>query len=456
MLPTIDRVWRKSGRESGKYFLLEPRVSSLLAAAMLVAACEPSSRPPDVDWLPAAEELIDLPPRARDLIAERRRALAADPTRGELWLDLAESLHANGKPELAATAYETALRLDPSPGRAYYLHSHALREAGDAAAARARLEAWIEAGGDYPPAFRTRAAWALEAGELEAALVAAERVLELAPGDSGTIAIKGRIELAAGRYGEALATLSTDPTAGEGAAYRRFLLARARQVVNGKGAATTPVPEPRWSDPWLEEVRALERRVDRDLERASTALDSGDRETAIRLLEPLVAWSPDNPRALQLLALAHRASGDHAKALQLLEDAVERQPWLPSHLLQLTTARYLAAVESGDRKDFDRALATARRLQELQPGDFRGYAVAADVLSGSGEIEAALVEYRTCQTLARRTAARCEIKAAKCLLLLGRRRAAEELLRQTFGPAPADREAAALLAAALSPARGSR
>jgi len=423
----------------------------LLVVGIFLVHCAAPPKASETGSGPGDLELSRLPPKVRERVKELRAELAKAPgSTGApgLWLDLAMTLHVNGESAAGAEAYAEVLVRQPDNAVAMYLRSHALRTAGELEAAAEQLSECLDSGARYPAASRTVALWALEDGNLERARQAVEEAFGRSPDAPGIRAAKVRINMASGDYVAAEEAVLGAPEGIEGEDYLGYLAARLKQARSGERPEDQPVAEPRWSDPWLEELRRYRGGTAESLREAQAAIAAGQPRTAIEILEPVLRWEPDDPRVTQVLAVAHRDAKNHGRALEILETAIQHQPGVLETHVQLVTTRFVLALESGDAAALREAAAEAGRLREIWPDDWRSNALAGDVLYSAGEPERALEAYLQCSSLQFKAEARCEFKAARALVSLGRPREAQALLIETFGEAPEAEDAVRLLAVA--------
>lgn len=436
-----------------------PRCCAALAIALFLAACSTAVDTVDLDAAEVQSRLAELPPQARERVAELREQLDERPA-AEGWMELAMTVHANGEAGLAAELYETAVALDAAGGTvapvAAYLRSHALWDAGAGEAAIASLTEIVDGGSDYLPAFRTLANWHLEQGRLDTARALARTAHQRAPGDPGVTAVLARIEMAAGDWEAAQELLAHPSPSPQGRDYLAYLGARARQAIEPSGEALRPVREPRWSDLWLERLAPHRSGAMDAAFEAEAALGRGEPRVAIERLEPELRWQPDNPRVRQVLALAYRAAGDLDRALELLTEGVERQPEVLEHRLHLAATQVVAAAASGEAEHLDAALATAIAARDTWPDDWRSHAILGDALNAGRRMEEALSAYADCARLAPRSIAGCELKVARSQLALGRPEDAVASLTDAYGDPPDSEPAARLLEVAKAMETGGR
>lgn len=117
------------------------------------------------------------------------------------------------------------------------------------------------------------------------------------------------------------------------------------------------------------------------------ALAAGDAAEAARLLDPVVASSPDHPGLKALEARVHSASGRPAEALSVLEGLVEGHPGEPGMLHELLRHQ----VEQGD---YPAAETSLREWLAARPEDLAFRFQLAAVLERQGRPAEAETEFR--------------------------------------------------------------
>ena len=105
-----------------------------------------------------------------------------------------------------------------------------------------------------------------------------------------------------------------------------------------------------------------EPQVDQELARGSEALRQGQLVTALEAFEAAVHASPENPKALALLGLAHFRSGNFTDARPVFEQLVKIVPGDASHRLNLG----LVFLKLGDTERAVKELETSRALDPSQ------------------------------------------------------------------------------------------
>ena len=249
----------------------------------------------------------------------------------------------------------------------------------------------IERAPDYPPARWRRGLWLLELGRLDEALQAAARAVELAPAEwHGRLAL-ANVHLERGEAGDAAGLLDTLVVERPADGYARFLLGRALGVLGEAERAAVELARagdaiPRWSDPWRDEVRALQVGYGVRLNEALDLLAEGLPHEALPRLEALHRERPGDVLLLGPLATAHAMKGDHGRALALLEAARERRP--DHYRVELELA--LAHTRRGD---LEAAVARTERALELHPDFAPAHYHLGALLERTGDPAGALERY---------------------------------------------------------------
>lgn len=131
------------------------------------------------------------------------RALAADPARDALWIELGSVYLAIGRPDQTRAALERALTLAPQRAAAWHLLGLALHAEGRHPEAIDALRRAL-AQDDAVPAYRVALAGALlDSGDAAAAADEAARAARESPHDPEAPFVRGTALAAAGRHGEA-------------------------------------------------------------------------------------------------------------------------------------------------------------------------------------------------------------------------------------------------------------
>jgi tetratricopeptide (TPR) repeat protein len=208
-----------------------------------------------------------------------------------------------GSPEAARSAFERALRLQPSDPQILANYANLLRTRGDLIAALAACDRALTASPGYRPARITRASLLRELGRPSAALSELDDLLNETPGDPALLVARGAALLD---------------------------LRKPRQAADGFDAALAKAPG---------RPAALHGR-------ARAALLLGEEDAAVRYRK-LRELAPDDLSALLGEAQALAEIGD-PRACDTLVKAVEARPeWVEGHT-QLALIRY----EAGDRRSF--------------------------------------------------------------------------------------------------------
>jgi len=336
----------------------------ILAALVCLLALPACQRGPVV---PELASFGPLDPAVSSLIAEHLAAVAEAPSDANRWGVLAMTLEANGLTPRARDLYDTAASLNASHGRWWHHLARLRAREGDTDGALAAYDRAIVASPDYAPSRWRRGLLLLDRGDLSDAEAAFRVAVNLAPGDSGGATGLARVQLAQGEPGEAAATLETllDRTPLDRYAYQLLAtayraLGRAREADEAVAAGASG--EPRWSDPWADEVSLYRRGFAAMLKEATALGMEGNYPEAIGLLEQLRGERPDDRELAVYLGGIYAAAGRTADARPLLERLLAAEPDDFDATMNLATAHLF------DRA-WDEADRLAGRALELRVGD---------------------------------------------------------------------------------------
>ncbi len=360
-------------------------------AVLLCLACVPPPEPP----LPA--DLDGTDPAVVALFESRAAEVRRAPRDASSWRRLGMAYHGNGRLELARECYRQSLALEPGDAQVRYFQALAEERLGRLDEAVAGLRRVLELDAGYAPAHWRLGLWLLDLGDVESARRSIERAVALAPEDRAARLALAKAHLQASRA-EAAAELledllESDPADG----YARFLLGRAyrqlgRDVEAGRSLAAGR-GEPRWSDPWSEELDA-ERAGFRAAVDAAVARLGPAPERAVAELERLRGQAPDQVGLLINLGIGYRRLERLEDSARVLVEAVRLQPGRPLAHLHLAVTYGAMSRQAGDPALLERALTHAERAIELRPESPKGYAVRADLLAAAGRVDDAVETFR--------------------------------------------------------------
>lgn len=333
-----------------------------LAALVLACAPQPGTgavAPPD---LPGGEP-VD--PAIAALIEELRAGVAAAPRDAGAWLELGLAFRANG---FDAQAEETLMRcteLDAGRDRAWYHLARARAELGQVDDALAALDRALEIRPEMAALYWRKGIWLLDAGRLDGAEQAFRTASDLVPGASAAIVGLARVALQRGDGAGAVELLERAREMNPDSGYVRQLLGTAlrdagdldaaRRVLRGASGEPEDL-----NDPWEKDLDPYRAGYWQVLEGIKDQIAAGRLDEALADLEPIRRAHPWDLPVVGALAAVLSAGGEHAKAIALLEEALER---IGDHYrLELSLALVLKA-----QGDLPRALASADRAIELNP-----------------------------------------------------------------------------------------
>ncbi|MBI5240323.1 MAG: tetratricopeptide repeat protein [Elusimicrobia bacterium] len=159
------------------------------------------------------------------------KALQGLPGRGDLWREYGEELYDARDYRTAELALRRALGLAPGDAAAVLALALVLRAMGRVDEALAELEGAGLAG--KPEALRARALWLMEAGRAEDAAAVAEALLRQGPNDPLGLYVRARLELKAGRRGQAQSLLRQASMQGAAGPFAAKVCAALADLVGG-------------------------------------------------------------------------------------------------------------------------------------------------------------------------------------------------------------------------------
>jgi tetratricopeptide (TPR) repeat protein len=238
--------------------------------ALALTAPAGAADPPASACLRAATQLeAPAEPALAAQVDDARRRLEAEPRQAERAGRLGMIFHAYELLDPARECYAEAIKLDPQPSRWRYYHAIVLTALGRTDEAGAEIDLVLATEPAHVAAIALRAELRAASGAMRESEADWRRTVELAPESSVAHSGLGRVLAAQGRHLEAIpafrhaVAIDSNPQAryGLALAYRRVgrqeeasrILAAYRDLDR-----TTPSAVP---DPWMDEVRALNRSV---------------------------------------------------------------------------------------------------------------------------------------------------------------------------------------------------
>lgn len=301
----------------------------------------------------------------------------------------------NGFRNAALETYDQAARLDPSDPRWTYFHATLLASLGQLDSALEKMQASIAIDALYVPAHLNRGQWLLDLGDPIQAEASYTQALTLDPssraaqlGAARALIQQGEAQRAADALVEYLAERPNDAYAYQllGTAYRDLgdIDRAAEALARGRADA---IPS-RWPDPRVNEKLRFVAGYGADMLAGEGFLAANQVAEAIAVFESLLERRPDDPQALNNLAVAYRRDGQSPRALELLLESVETHPEYFPYYLNLTTIYH----EMGE---YERALQVAGRAIEFNPTLAQAHARLGELLIVQDRLPEALEAYET-------------------------------------------------------------
>jgi len=330
------------------------------ACAISLPACQ---RGPAV---PALASFGQLDPAVSSLLAEHLTAIEASPEDANRWGVLAMSLEANGLTGPAREAYTTATGLPANHGRWWYHRGRLRARDGDVAAALDDFDRAIAASPDYVPARWRRGQVLLDRGDLGPAEAAFRVAVNLAPDSAGVTGL-ARTLMARGQAAEAVPLLEALLDRAPDDRYVYQVLATAYRAQGraddaAEALAAGAAGQPRFIDPWLDEMGGYRRGFAATLKEATALGMEGRFAEAIRLLEGLRAARPDDRELRTYLAGLYATAGRTAEAKPLLDAILAAHPDDFDATMNLATAHFFDGA-------WDAADGVVTKALGLRPGD---------------------------------------------------------------------------------------
>ena len=330
-----------------------------------------------------------LDPETAALIERLLDNVEAHPGDSSPLVDLCLAYEANQLWLEARKCYQRALRVGNDVAELGLHLALVTRNAGRLEESHRLLERFARDHPSSAPLQHWRAETLLEKGELETAMTAFQRLIELQPGAPQGHAGVGAVLLQEGRYREAIPPLEEAVRRGPGYGAVRYSLGTAyrsagrleeaqRELSQGLGSEVLFLPDS--LSRRLEQYRV--NTTDR-LARAAEELRRGDPGQAAALLEKAVAAQPKNVTVLNNLAVAYLRLGRLEEAETVLERARRTDPDKFSTYLNLASL-------ARRRGHFEDALRWAEEAVARAPDLAQSHYARAQAMAELGRFEQAL------------------------------------------------------------------
>ena len=367
-------------------------LASMLVPAAALGAVDAAAKVPSPD-------LAGLEPAVATQLATGREALVAKLTAAgtkpedlaDAWGSQGQLYHAYGLLDAAVVCYREAALLAPKELRWVYLLAQAERGRNDFPAARLAFIA-ARAVAPYPPAEVALAEMDLAEGDSIGAAAAAERALQLAPGDAAALAVLGQAKLSQRDFKGAAEALEAALAALPQADRLHYPLALAYRGLGDEARAKEELARvgrtgARTADPLLDELDQVRTGELAPLLRARRAAAAGDWKAAAEDLRRALAANPKSVRAQVDLGAALANLGDRAGARAALEAALAGEP-------DNLTAHFNLGVLLLGGGDAAGAVPHFEAVVAATPKDADAQRALGDALAALGRPADALTRYR--------------------------------------------------------------
>ncbi|MDE0107948.1 MAG: tetratricopeptide repeat protein [Bryobacterales bacterium] len=346
--------------------------------------------------LPAIPDVTseDFPESARDLAAQRIRAVEEDS--GDPWAngDLGTILHAYEQLARAAVLYERAETLSSGEFRWSYLRGVALQEAGRHGEAAASFRRAL-AKRTYAPAAVRLGESLVADGNPKDAEVALRTAVQLDGGGAAAIYALGRALVDLGKGNEAIPVLERALSLAPSSGAVRYALAMAQRAAGNEQEAKRQLEmlapggnlKPPLEDPVFARVEALAADEHYFLNTGKSLEAAGRLDEAIRSYEQALELAPRLASAHVNLVGAFGRLGDSERARAHYDAAISIDPDIEE--LHNNWGIVLAAQENPSA-----AMAAFRRALEVNPNSSKAHANLGVALTSLDQVEEAIEHFR--------------------------------------------------------------
>ena len=350
------------------------------------------------DIAPLPPDLARAEPAVADEIRSRRQAVDDNPEDAALWGQLGTTYEVHEYREHARACFSRALELDPTLTRWRYDRAVLTASMGDTSAAEDDLRRVVAEVADYAPAQEGLGLILLERNAFAEARTCFDRVIQLRPEEAAGYVHIAKVAFALERFEEALEVVSQalgiDPKLPEahylqGRIFQELGRAKEAEAALARGHNAAPA---RIVDPWR--MLAVRSRVTQSAQhgRALAAMQSGDLDTAARMLEEVLVHKPNDVDVLNNIAIVYLRQGRTSKARRHLQRA---RTLMPEHTMTYTN---LSAVLLRQGKTAE-AMRAAQQAVDLAPGNGRARLALALAQARQEQFDAALESFRRAASL---------------------------------------------------------
>lgn len=324
----------------------------LYISIFLIAGCSKEPTSPPVITV----EMSSIDPDAAVII----QSLYSQASTSAQWQKLGMYYQAHGLDDIAIQAYEYAITLEPNPKASYLL--------GITYANLGFYDKAIESVSsltNYIPALWQQGMWQLDLGNYSAAEKQFKLAIAKDPTTVAAIVGLARVYLSQNKYEDSIRTLEDVINRGGKHQYLFYLLGKAHQQAGHTEIAkqylgSTKSGQPKWDDPWIDNMRSHQRGFAAELSRAVRKIDEGNLQGALTDLKHIESHYPYTPIVQSNLATAQLQLGKVNEAIQTLGGALSKSPeHAPLHLTM--------AFAMGQVGEHEKAIEFATKALALQP-----------------------------------------------------------------------------------------
>jgi tetratricopeptide (TPR) repeat protein len=363
--------------------------------------------------LPEPPDLSAADPEVVSFIRQQHAILATHRDDASAWAALAMAYEANGFNAASQRCYEEAVAGKPDEPKWWYRLASTQARSGDIGAALETEQKALALNAGFAPAFWRRGMWLIDRGDLDAASQAFQRAVDVDSADPAGWLGLARVSLQQRNPQRAIDLIRqllskhrpADPSvrryASEllGTAFRQ--LGRADEA--RRAIAIRAGDEPRWRDPWTDELVYYRKGAAAVANEAAERLTAGQVDMAVSLFEHLRKQNPRDLAVLNRLAAIYGSMGRVDDSLRILKNAADEQP------TYYDTQANLAAAYLG-KNDLAAALEHVDRAIALQPQLAKAHETKGMILLRAGRARDAIEEFNV--------ATRCDPQDVKSLLAL--------------------------------------